>query len=80
MSAISLLQSGLAGFQKATSDAERSADAIASSAGLSSESGATTDLTEALVTLKQAEIQAQASAKIIAAADETMGSLLDEMA
>lgn len=79
MSAISLLRSGLAGFQKATTDAQRSASSIASSADLS-KSSTSTDLTEALVTLKQAEIQAQASAKVIAAADETMGSLLDEMA
>lgn len=79
MSAISLLQSGLAGFQKATTDAQRGASSIASSSDLS-KSSTGTDLTEALVTLKQAEIQAQASAKVIAAADETMGSLLDEMA
>lgn len=79
MSTISLLQSGLAGFQKATTDAQRSAASIASSASLS-EPSTGTDLTEALVTLKQAEIQAQASAKVIAAADETMGRLLDELA
>ena len=69
---------GLLGVQKGMQGMRESAASIAS-AGQASSSDPNS-VTEALVALKQQELQVAASAKVIAQANATIGSLIDELA
>ncbi|NOY62711.1 MAG: hypothetical protein GXP10_06065 [Gammaproteobacteria bacterium] len=71
----SAAQQGMQGVQRALSSAQRNASAIASAEQMSSGSGS--GLVQPLLNLKQDQIQLEASAKVIKAADEMIGSLLD---
>ena len=78
MSAISALNPGMAGIYKGMQQLEQAAARIASTENTVSANPA--DLTEPLLALKAAEIQVAASAKAVAAVDETLGRFIDEMA
>ncbi|MBZ0073161.1 MAG: hypothetical protein K8I04_15705 [Gammaproteobacteria bacterium] len=64
---------GQLGIQKGVQGVRTSASQIASA-------GTTTDMTAALVALKPQELQVAASAKVIEAADDMLGALLDTFA
>ena len=74
-----VLNTGVQGFQEATSRANQAAQEIASQNVTDStkESINTNDLTNSLVDLKVAELDAKANAKVIQTATELVGSLLD---
>ncbi|TQV89722.1 flagellar biosynthesis protein FlgE [Aliikangiella coralliicola] len=74
-----LLNTGVQGFQQATSRANQAAQEIASQSvkDASTESINQNDLTTSLVDLKVAELDAQANAKVIATASDLVGTLLD---
>lgn len=89
----SAFNAGVQGFQTATEEASRAASDIARSTAASAEANeqpiesnastqtATTNepngLTESIVNLRVAEVQAQASAEVIQSADENLGTLID---
>ncbi len=89
----SAFNAGVQGFQTATEEASRAASDIARSTVASAEANeqpiesnastqtATTNepngLTESIVNLRVAEVQAQASAEVIQSADENLGTLID---
>lgn len=78
MSGISAMQSGLAGIHTGMNGLRKDAQVIASQ---NIQNGPNTkDLTDALVDLKANQHQVEASAKVIKAQDEILGTLLDEMA
>jgi len=67
---ISALQTGSAGINNGFDGLRRTATVIA-------RPGDTTDTTRALVDLRTDQHQVEASAKVVKAADEMLGSLLD---
>ncbi len=67
-------QMGALGIQRGVQQVERCA---ASTASAESFSGARYDLVDSLVGLEEGKHQAQASAKVVQAADNMIGSLLD---
>jgi hypothetical protein len=88
----SAFNAGVQGFQQATEGANQAASDIArTTASINEVSEPTTSiasaltsatnqpngLTESIVNLRVAEVQAQASAKIIKSADENLGTLID---
>lgn len=86
----SAFNSGVQGLQKASEEVTESAREIARETAASEQSEvdnstpslqaaetATTGLTESLVNLKVAEVQARASTDVIKTADENLGTLLD---
>lgn len=79
MSEISAFNSALSGIQKGLTGIRKNAADIASSANIDSGSG-TEQLTRSIVELKENEILVKASAKVLKAVDETIGTLLDEEA
>lgn len=68
--------SGQAGIQGLRDGLER-AQAAASRVVASAARGDTNQLTGAIVDLQAAKLQAEASAKVVRAADDTLGTLLD---
>jgi len=78
MSEISAFNSALSGIQKGLTGIRKNAADIAS-ANIDSGSG-TEQLTRSIVELKENEILVKASAKVLKAVDETIGTLLDEEA
>lgn len=78
MSIDSVAALGLLGVQKGLQGATNSAATIASADQASSPDSKS--MTEALVTLKQHEMQVAASAKTIKAADDMVGTLIDVLA
>ncbi len=78
-SSTSLLNTGVQGFQNATSRANQAAHEIATQSVTDStkDSVNTQDLTESLVDLKTAEIDARANVKVIQSASDLIGTLLD---
>ena len=70
----SIFQAGLQGVQNGIDQFGRAAQQIATSSNVSS-----SDATS-LVDLKQAQTNVEASAKVIKVADETLGSIIDELA
>ena len=87
MSGISAMQSGLAGIQSGMSGLHKNAQTIASqtaSQTLNTSTGinstGTKELTDAVIDMKSNQHQVEASAKLISAQDEMLGTLLDEMA
>ena len=79
MSEISALGSALSGIQKGLSGMRKNASEIASAGtrenGLSPES-----LTNSIVGLKENALQVKASAEVLKTVDETIGSLIDDLA
>lgn len=74
----SSLNQALLGIQRGLQSAGNHAAAIASTAGF--EAGDTISLTEPMVGLIQDELQVAASARVLKAADEMIGSLFDDRA
>jgi hypothetical protein len=75
MSIDSVFVSGLQGIQKGLQGARTSAAEIAGSA--QSSSSDPNAMTDALIALKQHELQVAAAARTIEAADDMIGSLID---
>ncbi len=75
-SAVQGIQRGLDGMRKDAAEIA-SADQL-NKAGQETESA--TDLTGALVDLKQNQVQVQASAKVVSALDEVIGTIIDTRA
>lgn len=89
----SAFNAGVQGFQTATEEASRAASDIARSTAADAEASAEpvasntssplsvtnepNGLTESIVNLRVAEVQAQASAEVIQSADENLGTLID---
>lgn len=69
----SVMSAGIQGVQTGQRNMANAADQIAKANNVES----TTDLAMPLVELEQSKLQTQASAKVIAAADATLGSLID---
>jgi len=78
MSSIPALSSGVMGIQKGLDGLSRDAAQIASAKQLQKDSSA--DLAEPLTNLVLDKLQVAASAKVVKAADETLGTLLDVLA
>lgn len=66
---------GLAGIQKGLDNLNRDANGIAQSVTKGSQN--TTDLAKSLVDLKVDQRQVEASAKVVKAVDDVLGSLID---
>jgi len=77
MSSISAYQSGLQGIQRGLNNLDRHAADIASATQFNPETTSSSDLTRSLIGLKESEIQVAISAKVLEAANATIGSLLD---
>ena len=78
MTGISALQSAVTGIQRGVDGLNRDANTIARASV--TESVSSPEVLNALVNLQEDKLQVQASAKVVAAADETIGSLLDVIA
>jgi len=76
MGILSVQNSAVMGIQQGLSNLRRNASEIASADQLN-QAGSETDLTGALVGLKESEVQVQANAKVVSAVDEVLGTLLD---
>ncbi|MDW3095743.1 MAG: hypothetical protein R8G33_08735 [Gammaproteobacteria bacterium] len=74
-----IMQAGLQGIQGGLDQFGRAAGQIASTSNASS-SANSNNIIDSLVEVKQAQSTVQASAAVIKVADETLGSLLDELA
>lgn len=75
----SAMNSALLGIQKGLGGMERDAAQVAS-AGTSNGGDPATDLTQAMVELQSNRLQVEAAAKVMKAADETLGSIIDILA
>ena len=75
----SAINSGLEGFQKAKSRMNEAAQSIASQnvTDASKEGINNKDLTNSLIDLKTAEIDAKANIKVVQAASDVLGTILD---
>jgi len=80
MSSIPAYQSGLLGIQRGLNSLNRHAADIASANQFNNSTTSNINLTESLVGLKQSEIQVAISAKVLEAASDTIGTLLDVIA
>jgi len=79
MAISSVLQTGLQGIQTGLNGLQKSAQTIAT-APTQANSASTDQMVEALVDLKLYEHEVKGSARVVRAADEMMGSLLDTFA
>jgi len=78
MAAISsVMQTGVSGIQRGIRGAADAADKIAKTGIEPTNDNATTDLADAAVNLKQNEHLVKASARVVKAADDMLGSILD---
>ena len=75
----SVAGSAIQGIQRAQEGLKRNASEIASASALSNKQGGK-DMTRSLVEMHQHKTNGQASVKVLKAADEMVGTLLDEMA
>ncbi len=75
---ISALQTGINGVQNGLNSMRRDAAGIASAT--TSGGAMSADITRSLVNLRVDQRQVEASVKVIKAADEMLGTLLDELA
>ncbi|PCH61401.1 MAG: hypothetical protein COC05_00990 [Gammaproteobacteria bacterium] len=71
----SAFNNGLLGVQRGLSQAQQSANDIAGAAAR--KDATVSDVSRAVVDLRQAELQVQASAQVVKTADELRGSLID---
>ena len=79
MGILSIQNSAVMGIQQGLNNLRRNAADIASADQLN-QAGSETDLVGSLVGLKQAEIQVSANAKVVSAADQVLGTLIDTQA
>lgn len=79
MGILAVQHSAVMGIQQGLNGLRRNAVEIASADQLS-QAGSETDLVGSLVGLQQAETQVQASAKVVSAVDEVLGTLIDTQA
>lgn len=75
---ISALQSGIAGLQNGLDNMRRDAAEIARAG--TTDATTPTDITRSLVNLRADQRQVEASARVVKASDEILGTLLDELA
>ena len=71
------MNSGITGFQRASSQVDQSAAKLASAAATPTAAESTINVTDELVSLKVAEQSGLASGEVIKTADEMMGTLID---
>lgn len=76
----SVLNQGLAGLQRSQGEINRSAQQIAKAGTTERDNPAKNDVTEALVNIKAETQVFNSSAKVVKAADETVGTLLNTRA
>ena len=76
MGALSVQNSALQGIQRGIDGIRKNAAEIASSDQLN-QAGQDTSLESSLVELKQNQVQVQASAKVVSALDEVLGSIIN---
>ncbi len=76
MGALSVQSSAIQGIQRGLDGMRKNAAEIASTEQLN-QSGQNTDLESSLVGLKQNQVQVQASAKVVSALDEVLGSIIN---
>jgi len=79
MGVLSVQSSAVLGIQRGLDGMRKDAAEIASADQLNN-AGQETDLVDSLVSLKQNQIQVQASAKVVSAMDEVMGTIIDTRA
>lgn len=79
MGVLSVQSSAMLGIQRGLDGLRRNASEIASADQLNN-AGRGTNLEEAMVGLNQNKVQVQASAKVVSALDEVIGSLIDTRA
>ncbi len=76
MGALSIQSEAVQGIQRGLDGMRKNASEIASADQLN-KAGKDTNLVGSLVDLEQNKMQAQASAKVVSAADEVLGSIID---
>ena len=76
MGVLSVQNEALQGINRGLEGMRKNASEIASADQLNN-TGQETDLVESLVGLQQNKIQVQASAKVVSAVDEVIGSIID---
>lgn len=79
MGVLSVQSSAVLGIQRGLDGMRKDAADIASADQLNN-AGQETDMVESLVSMKQNQIQVQASAKVVSALDEVLGSIIDTKA
>jgi len=79
MGVLSVQSSAVLGIQRGLDGMRKDAADIASADQLNN-AGQETSLVESLVSLKQNQIQVQASAKVVSALDEVIGTVIDTIA
>ena len=79
MGALSVQNSALQGIQRGLDGIRKNASEIASAEQLS-QAGQETNLESSLVDLKENQVQVQASAKVVSALDEVLGSIINTTA
>lgn len=79
MAVLSVQSSAVLGIQRGLDDMRKNAADIASADQLNN-AGQETDIVNSLVDLKQNQVQIQASAKVVSAVDEVIGTLIDTLA
>ena len=78
MTLINALNTGILGIERGLAQVRRSASTIASTETMSADN--LSDLAEPMVDLVTARIQVGASARVVAAIDETLGTIIDVLA
>ena len=76
MGALSVQNEALQGINRGLEGMRKSAAEIASADQLN-KSGQETDLARSLLEMQQSQVQVQASAKVVSAVDEVLGTLID---
>lgn len=79
MGVLSVQSSAVLGIQRGLDGMRKDAADIASADQLNN-AGQETSLVESLVSLKQNQMQVQASAKVVSALDEVLGTVIDTVA
>ena len=79
MGVLSVQSSAVLGIQRGLDGMRKDASEIASADQLNN-AGQETNIVESLVSMKQNQVQVQASAKVVSALDEVLGSIIDTRA
>ena len=79
MAVLSVQSSAVLGIQRGLDDMRKNAADIASTDQLSN-AGQETDVVSSLIGMKQNQVQVQASAKVVSAVDEVLGTIIDTRA
>lgn len=77
VTSVSVLHTGISGIQRGIRGAAEAADSIAKTGIEPTNDNVTTDIAEAAVSLMQNEHLVKASARVVKAADDMIGSILD---